>query len=201
MYGCTCAFSKKMWPGLPMYGLQPLCEFHKIELNHHRAGPDSKATAELAIKIFSQAGITSVGDVEEKIQVNLGKCFEGGYYPCGNVRTKTQRTKRHSGASAKGIIGDPSKLNPESMFFEKIVAFTGALSSMSRAEAFQVVADAGGMPIDGFNQKTDILIVGQQDFRVVGQDGMSSKQRRAIESVEKGGSVEILSEEDFLKNI
>ena len=46
-----------------------------------------------------------------------------------------------------------------------------------------------------------VTIVGQQDYRVVGDDGMSSKQEKAIKLIEKGSTLEILSEDDFLKNL
>jgi DNA polymerase-3 subunit epsilon len=199
-YGCTCVFAKKVWPHFPMYGLKPLCEYNGISFNHHRAGADSEATAKLALKIFANVGISTVGDIVEKLQVNIGRCFEDGYKPCGNIRIKPPRSHT-ANLSAKNIIADPAKQNPESVFFEKVVAFTGTLSSMSRAEAFQLIADIGGIPSDSVTKNTDYLVVGQQDFRIVGQDGMSSKQRKAIEIAEKGCPIEILSEEDFVKNM
>ena len=48
---------------------------------------------------------------------------------------------------------------------------------------------------------TDFFVVGQQDYRIVGDSGMSSKQRKAVDMVNKGSPIEILSEEDFLKNV
>jgi len=41
--------------------------------------------------------------------------------------------------SAKTIIENPEKENPESIFFDKNVSVTGKLSSMTRVEAFQMV--------------------------------------------------------------
>jgi DNA polymerase III, epsilon subunit and related 3''-5'' exonucleases len=199
-YGCTLAFAKKVWSGLPDYGLEALCKHHHIPLKPHRAGPDSKATAELALKIFSHSDVKSVDEITEKIQVNLGKCFEGGYVPCENVQIKSPRTGHYEQVSAKDVVGDSSGQNPESPFFGKSVVFTGTLSSMTRKDAFQVVAGLGGIPSNGVTKTTDFLVVGQQDYRV-GQDGMSRKQRKAIESVKKGGHIEILSEDDFIKNL
>ena len=42
-----------------------------------------------------------------------------------------------------------------------------------------------------------ILVVGQQDYRVVGDFGMSNKQKKALKLLEKGQDIEILSEIDF----
>lgn len=49
--------------------------------------------------------------------------------------------------------------------------------------------------------KTEVLVVGQQDYRVVGDSGMSNKQNKAFQLLEKGQDIEILSESEFLSRI
>ncbi|WP_333616056.1 BRCT domain-containing protein [Bacteroides pyogenes] len=92
-------------------------------------------------------------------------------------------------------------LNLNDRFYKKNVAFTGKLSSMVRAEAQQIIADIGGINQDGINKNTNFLIVGQQDYRIVGEDGMSAKQEKAIKLISKGQDLEILSEDDFLHSV
>ena len=46
-----------------------------------------------------------------------------------------------------------------------------------------------------------ILVVGQQDYRVVGDFGMSNKQKKARKLLEKGQGIEILSEIEFLSRL
>jgi len=180
-YSCSYIFSKKVWEGLPAYDLKTLCHFNKIDLKHHRAAPDSRATAELAIKAFQMAGVASKDDFPEKLRTIVGKLFSGGYKP---TETKSQPREL-----AK-IVGDPKKHNPESIFYGKTVVFTGILSSMVRANAQQLIADIGGILGNGVTSSTDFLIVGQQDYRVVGEDGMSNKQEKAIKLIEKGSKLE-----------
>lgn len=72
---------------------------------------------------------------------------------------------------------------------------------MVRADAQQKIADIGGANGSSVTKDTDFLIVGQQDYRVVGDDGMSHKQEKAIKQIEQGSTLEILSEDDFLKNL
>ena len=48
---------------------------------------------------------------------------------------------------------------------------------------------------------TDFLIVGQQDIKEVGENGMSESHLKAIELIENGYSLKILSEEDFYEII
>lgn len=193
-YSCSYIFSKKVWQGLPAYDLKTLCKINNIELNHHRAGADSKATAELALKAFDIAGVTSFADFPDKLKTTVGQLFDGGYKP-----SETKRTYKPHDLTK--IVGDPAKHNPDSIFYGRTVVFTGALSSMVRAAAQQTIADVGGIIGNSVTKDTDFLIVGQQDYRVVGDDGMSSKQEKAVKLIEKGSTLEILSEADFLKNL
>lgn len=192
-YSCSYIFSKKVWEGLPAYDLKTLCKLNKIPLNHHRAGADSKATAELVLKAFEIADVKSINDFPEKLKTTIGRLYEGGY--------KASETKRVFLKDLSKIVGDASKHNPESIFYGKSVVFTGTLSSMVRAEAQQRIADIGGIIGNCVTKDTDFLVVGQQDYRVVGDDGMSSKQEKAVKLIEKGSKLEIISENDFLKNI
>jgi DNA polymerase III subunit epsilon len=193
-YSCSYIFSKKIWQGLPAYDLKTLCKVNNIPLNHHRAGDDSRATAELSLKAFDIAGINTIEEFPEKLLTTVGKLFDGGYKP-----SETQRIYKNKDITK--IIGDPAKHKPDSIFYGRTIVFTGALSSMVRPAAQQAIADIGGIIGNGVTKDTDFLIVGQQDYRVVGDDGMSSKQDKAIKLIHKGSSLEILSEDDFLKHI
>ncbi|HET6243856.1 MAG: DNA polymerase III [Bacteroidetes bacterium] len=193
-YACSYIFSKKVWQGLPAYDLKTLCKINKIELQHHRAASDSRATAELALKAFDTVGLNSIEEFTEKLGATVGQLYDGGYKP-----SETKRNYKLK--SVVNIVGDSSKINPESVFYERKVVFTGSLSSMIRAEAQKLIADIGGVLGNGVTKDTDFLIVGQQDYRVVGDEGMSNKQEKAIKLIQKGAPLEILSENDFLKHI
>lgn len=80
-YSCSYIFSKKVWYGLAAYDLKSLCNLNNIQFNHHRAGADSKATAELVLKAFSVAGVSSLENFSEKLQTTIGQLYEGGYKP------------------------------------------------------------------------------------------------------------------------
>lgn len=192
-YSCSYIFSKKVWQGLPAYDLKTLCNANGIVFKHHRAGADSRATAELVLKAFDKAEVYSVDDFPEKLKTSVGQLFEGGYRP--------SETKRVYKNVAEQIVGDPSKHNPESIFYGKTVVFTGTLSSMVRSKAQQAIADIGGILGNAITKDTDFLVVGQQDYKVVGDDGMSSKQEKAIKLIEKGADIEVISENDFLRNL
>jgi len=193
-YSCSYIFSKKVWKGLPAYDLKTLCKVNNIALNHHRAGNDSEATAELAIKAFQISGVNSVDDFPEKLKTTIGHLYNGEF-----VSSRTTRIYKTKDLSR--IIGNPTKRNEESIFYGRTVVFTGTLSSMIRAEAQQKIADIGGVNGNSVTKDTDFLVVGQQDYRIVGEDGMSNKQEKAVKLIEKGSTLEIISEEDFLNNL
>jgi len=193
-FTCSYILSKNLWKGVPSYDLKTLCRQHNIELIHHRAGHDSKACAELTIKIFNEVGITTKDEILEKLKTTVGRLHENKYFP-----SETRRLTRNEDLAKLG--GDPSKHKPESIFYGKTVVFTGKLMSMVREEAQDIIATIGGINETAINKRTNILVVGQQDYRVVGEDGMSSKQEKALKYVQEGIDIEIISEDDFLKNI
>jgi DNA polymerase-3 subunit epsilon len=193
-YACSYIFSKKAWTGLPAYDLRTLCNFHNIPLQHHRAASDAQACAELALKTFAHIGITCQDDFAGKLQTSIGHLHASGYEPCLTKRIYTTK-------DLSLIKGDPAKHKPDNMFYGRRVVFTGALSSMQRSTAQQLIADLGGINSSGVTKDTDFLIVGQQDYRIVGDDGMSNKQEKAVKMIEKGAALEILPEVDFLRNL
>ncbi|MEO7082308.1 MAG: exonuclease domain-containing protein [Flavobacteriales bacterium] len=196
-YACSRIFSKPVWPGQPSYGLKELCTMNGIDFKHHRAGPDSRATAELAIRAFELAEIEGPEDFPTKLKTVVGKLFPDGYKPCN---TKSDKSFWRQ-ALISTLVADPTKENPESIFHGRNVVFTGALSSMTRTEAQQTIIDIGGIATGTVTKTTDFLVVGQQDYRLVGETGMSSKQKKAIKMKEDGEGIEILSEADFVQNL
>lgn len=194
-YACSYIFSKHAWPLIGSYSLDSLCHNHGINREFHRAGEDSRATAELTIKAFEDFDINSPDDLKEKLKTIPGENRRDGYNSC--------LTKRISGSriDASQIKGDPDKLKPESIFYGRSVVFTGTLSSMQRKEAFQKIVDIGGAISDKLNRETDYLVVGQQNFKVVGESGMSSKQKKALEYANQGIEIEVISEDFFLENL
>jgi DNA polymerase-3 subunit epsilon len=198
---CSCIIARRLYPYMCSYSLGEICDFLEIKLKtHHRAGDDAAACAELFIMEFMDSGINDFSMFTEEHQSIMKKMYiKESYYK--EHRKKPFIDYESISIRASEIIGDTSKHDPDNLFFGKRVVFTGAFSSMDRRMAMQTVADIGGIPQNHVTLKTDILIVGQQDYRIVGEDGMSKKQERAMEMHEKGHHIEVLSEQDFLGNI
>ncbi len=192
-YSCSYIFSKKVWENLPSYGLAGLCKHLNIALDHHRAGPDSLATAELAIKAFKEKEVNSLDEFPEKLRTIVGQLYEGGYKPS---RSKPKPTIKLS-----DIKGDPAKINQQSIFYGKKVVVGGNMTSMTRVEALQKIADIGGINRAGVTKSIDYLVLAQQNYKIIGAFGMTSIQKKAIQLIEQGAEIEILSEEMFVENL
>lgn len=89
--------------------------------------------------------------------------------------------------------------NEQHPFYKKNVVMTGDLQSMTRSNASQQIVNVGGILKSGVSSKTDYLVVGTQDISVVGADGLSTKERKAHELIQKGAAIKILHENEFLE--
>ncbi len=77
-----------------------------------------------------------------------------------------------------------------------MVAFTGKLASMRRAEAFALVIKHGGTPVNGVTRKTAVLIVGQLGWPLLADGRVSNSLTKA-----RSYGVPIKSERAFLASI
>lgn len=69
---------------------------------------------------------------------------------------------------------------------------------MPRHEAAELASRAGCETADGVTKHTTLLVVGDQDIRMLNGHEKSSKHRKAEELIAKGKPIRILTETDFL---
>ncbi len=201
-FGCTIAMARRTWLNEPSYSLQNLCTKFNIHYGNHDAGEDAKSCANLALKILAEKNINlfeernsdELLEIESELNITFGYICLEGYVPSRVNRLRTSKREL-----IKQIIPDTTRQNENSVFFQKNIVFTGTLSSMVRRDAQQIIANIGGFNQLVVNFQTDFLIVGQQDYRVVGEDGMSNKQEKALKLKEKGSLIEIISEKEFVE--
>ena len=174
-YFCTFRIAKYIVKGCYSYSLGIVCDHLGIDFGiHHRADSDSLGCALLLLKCLEMDGST-FEDLEAKYNFHRGKFAPG--------------------------IFEAHPIDESNYFFGKSVCFTGTCQYGVRKQLLQKVAEIGGIPTNDVTTKTDILVVGQQDYRVVGDSGMSNKQKKALKLLEKGQDIEILSEIEFLSRL
>lgn len=174
-----------------------LCNVLGIELeNHHRAGDDAAACAEVFISACDFSEAATLEELQEKYGIEMGQ-FSQLYHTHTPLRLGNR--SRRASFKMSDIVGDPKKANPTNYLYGKTVCITGTMMLASKEEILQEIADVGGLPRNSVSGKTDILVVGMQDNRIVGATGMSSKQRKALKLRERGADIEIMSEREFLE--
>ena len=82
----------------------------------------------------------------------------------------------------------PLKVSEEGVFYGKTILFTGTLQTMGRKEAEELAAKSGAKNISAVSSNLNILVVGEK---------AGSKLKKA----QQLGTVEILTEEEFIAKI
>ena len=196
-YFCTFRIAKYIVKGCYSYSLGIVCDHLGIDFGiHHRADSDSLGCALLLLKCLEMDGST-FDDLETKYNFHRGK-FAPGIFEAHHAIEKPGVSYNEF---IKSLNIDPSTIDESNYFFGKSVCFTGTCQYGVRKQLLQKVAEIGGIPTNDVTTKTDILVVGQQDYRVVGDSGMSNKQKKALKLLEKGQDIEILSEIEFLSRL
>ena len=191
---CSCRLSRKV-VSCYSYSLPFVCEELGIGFeHHHRAGSDSEGCARVFLNCLERSGVDSFAELEDKYDFRCGRFTENYFRP----QLSNNTGKGGKSISVKDIQGDPAKIDEGSYFYQKEVCFTGKCQFATRQELLQMIADIGGIPTNAVTSRTEILVVGQQDYRVVGESGMSSKQKKAMELKDKGQDIEIMSEADAI---
>lgn len=195
-YFCSLQLAKKLYK-CENHKLSTVCEHLNICLDcAHNALFDAVATSEVLIAsvdnlinkswqgffcFFSQINWNSFIDVKE----------------VKSLKTKTSKFSNRPNISS--ISPTTDNLDSSHVFFNKNFVFTGNLTTLDRKEAMQKVVDVGGVLKSSVSKSTNYLVVGIQDKTIIGSDGLSSKERRALELIESGQPIKILSEEEFIK--
>lgn len=99
--------------------------------------------------------------------------------------------------SPKDIVPTSGNISSNHVLYGKSIVFTGDLS-ISRTEAAQMAVNVGALVKTSISRKTDYLVVGEQDIALVGENGMSTKEKAAAQLNSSGkGHIEVIHENDF----
>jgi len=185
------------------YKLNHLANQIGFSFEHHNALADAEACANLVNYLCTT---NSFNCIDELISSAKYKKFGviDGYNGSGFIKSKIYGNKSENYTQyVQQLLEsvDPSSLDTTHIFYQKKACFTGTLKSMARKQAMAIFAMLGGIPEKNITKTTNFLIMGDQDIRVVGETGKSSKILKAEQLLTKGQEIQLLSENEFLRMI
>lgn len=193
-YGCTFIMSKNHFDTVN-HKLNTVANHVGFKFNHHHAGDDAKACATILINMIEQLNINSLEEMEHKLGISLGRVWDSGYKSSSSTVMESERK------FSRDKITEVNVSCCESIFKDKVIVFTGPLSSMSRAQAMTKVKMVGALVGSSVTKKTSYLVTGIKNIRYLDSSYKSTKLRRAEMLMKEGQDIRIITEEEFLQNI
>lgn len=174
--------------------LSDMCEYYKVNLDdHHNAIADAKACAMIVIEAVNQSRFKSV------------QTFLNGFYSVSvsnfstfKSQSKFIRKPYRSKESHTEIKPQSEVTDSSHPLCNQNCVITGEFENFDRNTMMQMIVDVGGIIKSGVSRNTNYLIVGQQNKDVVGEDGLSGKQEKAIALIDAGHPIKIINEIEFL---
>ena len=172
----TLRIARKLFPDLPHHRLRDIVKFLGVsEKPAHRAEADCIATLNCYL-CMRKLILDSFSESE------FAASFKRRHVPK---------------LDAREIASTKDSADPTNPLFGKVVVFTGALSSMDRRSAMQIVADLGGINANGITKKTNYLVIGSSEFASSVKNGKTNKMKKAEGYIIEGCDISILSESVF----
>ena len=187
-YGCTLQMARRQLR-LISYRLPAVCKELGIEFaDHHDAGSDASAAAEVAISLAKLTGATSLADLMDQCGLSFGYLSDSSWRSCASSGEWADSKPRPPEANP-----DADPLHP---LFGQTIVFTGALG-ISRQEAFDLAASRGATVKNGVSKKVTMLVVGDGFSGDRAEDFYTGKAAKAAELISEGHAIEVISEPEF----
>lgn len=192
-YTCSQVVARRTWK-LLSYSLPYCTDAAGISFtDHHDAGADATAAAEVMLAALRAAEATSLDSLLDAHQIRWGwmtptREWRGSHY------------RGHGKGSRAPLPGANPDADPEGALYGAVVCLTGKLTSMTRNEAFHKIAEVGGQPAENVTKKTNVLVSASQTQLKPG-DTLSGKAKRAQELLEAGQDIEVIDEDEFLRRL
>jgi DNA polymerase III epsilon subunit-like protein len=188
---CTLVLARKTYD-LLSYRLPFVAEAAGVKIErHHDPAEDARAAAEILLAIAGHHGVGDFDALCATTKCKMGRLTDSTRQGFVSVSAGSQKLQ---------IPGANPDADPAHPLYGSEIAFTGTLLTMSRQQAFELVAKLGAQPEANVTKKTDFLVLGQQDPGKLRPGAeLSAKAQKAEELRAKGQKIELLGEDDFLR--
>lgn len=172
---------------LPSYSLPWVADHLGLgAFEHHDPLADARMTALTLCELSSQLGATSLRELAVRAPAALVPLHVD---ESEGVLALVGLASRPDAATGSG-------------FQDQAVCFTGALKTLIRSQAHQLVADHGGVPQPGVSRKTNVVVTGDFDTRTFRPNAeFSAKLEKAFKLVAAGQNLEIITEDEFIARL
>lgn len=193
-FACSRVIARDAWPGWWSYSLPVIVEQLNLPaFDHHDPLDDALACGRIVHSALSHYGVDSLDALVVERRLRWGLVDEGRYDPFVSI-------KNGSRSVIAPIPSAGATFDEAHPLLGKSVAFTGTLSSMTRAQAAQLVVDVGGHFGRSVTKRTNYLVTGTQDFRVLAKGASTSNKRSKAEAlISAGADLELIPEDEFLQ--
>ena len=173
----TLRLSRKLFKEFENHQLNTCClNLNKEYYPSHRAMNDVLATNELIAHIYEYVDVNNI---------DLIDIFK----------------KKKKGYDTKKIAITVDEIDDDNPIYGLSVCFTGTLEKMDRRAALQMVANLGGIPSNSVTKKTNLLVLGDVDYKENIFGIKSQKYVKAEELILKGYDLKIITETVFFDMI
>ena len=188
-YACSLVLARQTYD-LLSYSLPWVAQAAGVPLDHHHDPlADATAAAGSVLDLARRRAAATLADL-----VAASRCF------LGHVGGEAWEGCHHAWSGTDLLPSPNPDADPAHPFYGREMAFTGALASMTRAQAWEVIAERGATPAAGVTKRTSILVVGFQDARKLRPgEALSAKARKAADLRAKGQPIEVMPEDDFFQ--
>ncbi|MET3349600.1 UNVERIFIED_ORG: DNA polymerase-3 subunit epsilon [Arthrobacter sp. UYEF1] len=167
------------------------------EFDHHEAGADARACADIVLAIAALRGFTAISHAWERPADAIG-----GLYPLPKAPIRRTGTTIRASVRKADLPQPKVGADPDHPFYGKVFCFTGELETYERSEAMQEVAERGASSGNTVTKKTHFVVIGESNATKNLSPAMLSgtgKARKAAEYQAKGQDIAVLCEREFLE--
>jgi DNA polymerase III subunit epsilon len=164
----------------------------------HRAESDAITAGNVAVSLLKRVGQDDLWKLAEAFNVRPGLLSDDGPSGCVHKGAAKSLTAAERAKILESI--DPSELYEDPDFVGKKVVFTGKLEHLVRRDAELAVMKAGGLIVKAVSSKTNMVVTGYQDPRVLREGAdKSNKLADATNLRMAGHDIEIIDERMFME--
>ncbi|MDT2006657.1 hypothetical protein FXW78_22355 [Rhodococcus opacus] len=192
-YGCTLIWSRSELPELPNHKLPTVAAALGIPLlQHHDAAADATAAAEIALELMRRRGAATVDTYASATGIVLGRATaEAAMGPKATSRPGAPTwVPLNSNATPPAPSTDA---DPEHPLFGHTVVITGALSGLTKDEAWAQLAKCGAHVKKTVTRRTSVLVIGTWTDDS-GQPAITEKHTQVRRLQEAGQKIAILDQ-------